>query len=88
MIKKEKELNRNKKPSILFTEGDNVSCIDVVGLPEEVAAWIFLKDVHKVRKVFSKSTEPILILEDIEGVASPKLNGRDYSFLGERFVKR
>lgn len=82
-----KELTRNKKPNALFNEGDEVICLDYAGLRPDVTTWLELKEVHKVKKVFSGSTEPILILEDIEGHESPKLDGRDYPFLSERFVK-
>lgn len=86
MIKK--ELSRNKKTSILFEEGEEVQCVQVAGLSEETMKWLSLKEWHKIRKVFSKTTEPILILDDIEGQESPKLDGRSYPFLSERFIKR
>ncbi len=78
---------RERQQTLKFEDGDKVKCIDVTGLPDDVTKWILLQDFHKIRKVFSKKTEPIIILESIEGHKDPKLGDNSYPFLGERFVR-
>lgn len=84
-----KVINRDKSlPIFDIVVGDEVACTDFEGLRLDVEKWLELKPFHKVKIIFSRKTDPILILEDIEGYETPKLNGKTYSFLGERFIKR
>lgn len=82
MAKKKEEIK-----DALFKKGELVRCINFDGLSVEVINWLNSREDHPIKHVYSAKFEPILILEPIEGIESPKLDGKLYPFMSERFVK-
>jgi len=77
----------NMLTNALYRKGDLVECIDSNLLSEDATKFIKARKFHPIRHVYSALTEPILILEPIEGVEYPMLGGKPYPFMSDRFRK-
>ncbi len=80
------KLLKNREAPRSFKVGENVVFVDYEGLPKEVEEWLMKRDVHVVKRVFSSKTEPVLILEEIDGTY-PKLGDKPYPFMSDRVIK-
>lgn len=70
-----------------FTKGEKVTCTDYNELPESIVRWLKSKPAHTIKHVYAPCTEPVLILEPIDGLESPKMDSNLYPFLSDRFIK-